>query len=249
MAVTPSGNDKVSRYFELYVGGIDLSGDSRSFGSAEDVFDPADMMGWGHLVHYFLANQRTVGLTGYVAHLNDTSTTGAHTVLKSSDNADRLSLLFGGGGAPTTGDPAYLIGSVQVSDSAGIDTNAAIVNADFLQDARQVDPASRPWGVVLQGATAISATTTGTGVDGGASTANGARANLHVTVSSGGTWAFKIQDSADDSAWADLITFSANGSAVTSEQGAVTGTVDRYTRGVLTRTSGTLTAVITIARQ
>lgn len=249
MAVTPSGKDKVSRHIELYVGAVDLSGDSRSFGSADDVFDPADMMGWGHLVHYFLANQRTTGLTGYVAHLNDTATTGAHTVLKSSDNADRLSMCFGGGGAPTTGDPAYLLGSVQVSDNASIEDNAAVMTADFLLDARQIDPVSRPWGVVLQGATALSATTTGTGVDGGASTANGARANLHVTVSSGGTWSLKVQDSADDSAWADHITFSANGSAVTSEQGVSTGTVDRYTRVLLTRTSGTLTVVITIARQ
>lgn len=249
MAVTPSGKDKITRYMRLFVGGIDLSGDSRTFGAAEDIFETADMMGWSHVQHFHLPNRREAKLTGYVAHMNDTATTGAFQVLKSSNNSDRLSLCFGGGGEPATGDPAFLMGAVQISDQSGVDSNAVVITADFLADAAQYDAVSRPFGVVLQGATSLSATTTGTGVDNEVSSANGARANLHITASSGGTWAIKVQDSTNDSAWADHITFSADGSAVTSEQGTSAGTVDRYTRSVLTRTSGTLTAVITIARQ
>jgi hypothetical protein len=249
VAVTTSGKDKITRYMRLFVGGIDLSGDSRTFGAAEDIFETADMMGWSDTQHFHLSNRRNVQLTGYVAHMNDTATTGAFQVLKSSNNSDRLSLCFGGGGEPATGDPAFLMGSVQISDQSGVDSNAVVITADFMADASQYNAVSRPFGVVLQGATSLSATTTGSSHDNGASSASGARANLHITVSSGGTWAMKIQDSSDDSAWVDLITFSADGSAVTSEQGAATGTVDRYTRAVLTRTSGTLTAVITIARQ
>lgn len=249
MAVTPSGKDKITRYMRLFVGSVDLSGDSRTFGAAEDIFETADMMGWNNTQHYHLSNRREVKLTGYVAHMNDTATVGAFTVLKNANLSSRLSLCFGGGGEPATGDPAFLMGAVQISAPVGVDSNALVLTADFLADASQYDAASRPFGVVLQGASAITSTTTTGSVDNLASSANGARANLHVIVSSGGTWAFKIQDSSDDSAWSDLISFSANGSAITSEQGVVTGTVDRYMRAVLTRTSGTLTAVITVARQ
>ena len=69
--------------------------------------------------------------------------------------------------------------------------------------------------------------------DSTASSSNGGVANLHVTANTvaGGTTTIKVQDSADDSTWADLITFTAVGaSTVTSQQSVVTGTVDRYLR-------------------
>lgn len=250
MAVTKSGKDKVQRYFRLYVGGIDLSGDSRTFGSAENSFEGVDVTGWNQGVRNFISSgRRTVGLRGYVAHFNDTAVTGAHTVLAGSDNADRLSLLFGGGGAPAIGDPAYLLGPVQLMDNASIDSEAAIMTADFVPDARQYNDASMPWGVTLHGATSLSSTTSASSVDNEGATSNGARANLHITVSSGGTWAFTVEHSTNDSDWATLMTFSADGSTVTSEQQSSTGTVNQYLRVVATRTSGSVTPIVTIARQ
>lgn len=250
MAVTKSGKDKVQRYFRLYVGGIDLSGDSRTFGSADNMFEFVDLTGWNQTVRNGLPDGvRQVGLRGYVAHFNDTATTGSYSVLASSDNASRLSLLFGGGGAPAIGDPAYLLGSVQISDQGSIDSGAAIITADFLADARQYNAASNPAGVVLHPATSLSSTTSASSVDNGGATSNGARANLHVTVTSGGTWAFTVEHSTNDSAWATLMTFSADGSSVTSEQQSSTGTVNQYLRVVATRTSGTVTPIVTIARQ
>jgi hypothetical protein len=78
---------------------------------------------------------------------------------------------------------------------------------------------------------AETATGSGTSVNNGASTAFGALGHLHVTaISGGGTWTFKAQDSANNSDWADLITFT-NVTTATNQASEVTGTVDQYTRG------------------
>ena len=80
-------------------------------------------------------------------------------------------------------------------------------------------------------------------VDNGGETTNGFVAFLHVAQSAGamGTnnWTIKIEHGTDDAAWADLTTFSADGSAVTAEKQTGTGTVNQYTRAVLTKSAGT----------
>ena len=99
---------------------------------------------------------------------------------------------------------------------------------------------------------ALTETTNGTSVDNAAATTLGALAHLHVTASDCGTWAFKVQDSANDSDWADLITFTEVGEAVAGERAdvaAAADTPDRYTRFQATRTSGTCTAWCTLIRQ
>ena len=85
-------------------------------------------------------------------------------------------------------------------------------------------------------------TTTGaeSSVDQGASSANGGVANLHVTAFTGTDCTIKIQDSANDADWADLITFTTV-SGVTSERATVTGTVDQYVR--VNITAGTFSSV------
>jgi hypothetical protein len=82
-------------------------------------------------------------------------------------------------------------------------------------------------------------------VDNGASSTNGGTAILHVTANSvsGGATTIKVQHSADDSTWADLITFSAvSASTVTSEQKVVTGTINQYVR-VTASTAGSSGAI------
>lgn len=61
---------------------------------------------------------------------------------------------------------------------------------------------------------------------------------LHIwTACAADTYVVKIQDSTDNNTWADLITFTANGSAITSEIVAVASdTVNQYRRVVATRT-------------
>lgn len=90
-------------------------------------------------------------------------------------------------------------------------------------------------------------------VDNGASSSNGGMANLHVTANtiSGGNTTIKVQESADNSTWADLITFTAVGATtVTTEQKVVTGTVARYLRATASTagSSGAITFHIGFAR-
>lgn len=82
----------------------------------------------------------------------------------------------------------------------------------------------------------------GTSYDNSASSANGGRGNLHVTTYGSGTWTLKVQHSADNSTFADLITFSSV-TGLTSETAEVSGTVNRYLRATW---SGTGSAAFVI---
>jgi hypothetical protein len=103
-------------------------------------------------------------------------------------------------------------------------------------------------GVVLANGTSItSASQTYTAVDNGGATSNGIIANLHITASDQSTIA-KIQHSADNSTWADLVTFASIAAGRGAERKIVTGTVNRYLRATWSGTLGTRTVVITAAR-
>ncbi len=92
-------------------------------------------------------------------------------------------------------------------------------------------------GIFIQERAAFTVTGNGASVDNTvASTAFGGRGQLHVTTNSmNNTTIIKVQDSADNSAFADILTFATVGAAgLTSEHKAMTGTVRRYLRVVRT---------------
>lgn len=83
-------------------------------------------------------------------------------------------------------------------------------------------------------------------VDNSASSASGSLATLHVTTNSiaGGATTIKVQHSADNSTFADLITFTAVGAGGTvGVSKASTGTVNRYVR-VTASTAGSSGSII-----
>lgn len=81
----------------------------------------------------------------------------------------------------------------------------------------------------------VTASEDGSAVDNAASSADGGVAYLHVTSVDGTTPTLdaKIQDSADDTTYVDLVAFS-QATAKGAQRVEVAGTVDRYTRSVLT---------------
>lgn len=87
-------------------------------------------------------------------------------------------------------------------------------------------------------------------LDNGAASANGGRANIHVTVVSG-TWTIKIQHSPDNTNWTDLVTFT-QFTSVGGPQGEskeVSGQVEQYLRvNRAENVSGTIYAVCGFAR-
>lgn len=100
----------------------------------------------------------------------------------------------------------------------------------------------------LHALTAETAGVTTSSVDNGAASTAGGRANLHVTAWSGTSATVKIQDSADNSSWADLLTFSTV-SATTSESVSISGTVRRYARVVLSGTITSITFAVALGRR
>lgn len=114
----------------------------------------------------------------------------------------------------------------------------------------QTDGAS-DYGVSLADLAALTVNTTGTAVNGLASSANGGVGHLHVTAFAGFTNIVgTIQDSADGSTgWATILTFT-TATGVTGERLAISGTVRQYTRSVITVTgSGSVTCQVGFARR
>jgi len=112
-------------------------------------------------------------------------------------------------------------------------------------------------GGVRQGFNLITTTGTASGtatsVDFGSTMSNGAIFHLHVPANTyGSATTFKVQDSANNSSFADVATFtSVNGSATTSERIVNTSSVNRYLRAVATITgsSGSVSYIIATARR
>lgn len=108
-------------------------------------------------------------------------------------------------------------------------------------------------GKILSSGTAVSATGNGTSVDNTASSANGGVGFLSVpTNTRNGNITVKVQQSADNSTFTDLITFTVvSSTAKTFERVEVTGTVARYLRVNYTvaGSTGTATPVVAFARR
>lgn len=97
-------------------------------------------------------------------------------------------------------------------------------------------------GVSLHALTAETGAANSASVNNGAATTNGYSAHLHVTDVTAVSAVVKVQHSANDSTWADLVTFTAatTGGGATSQRVTGIGTVNQYTRMDL---SGTITSV------
>lgn len=108
-------------------------------------------------------------------------------------------------------------------------------------------------GISLADLAAVSATGNSTAQDNTSSTASGGAGVLHVTANThDGNATFKIQHSADNSVWADLITFSVVATTIkTAEHATVTGTVNRYLRVqyTLAGSTGSVTFHASFARR
>lgn len=128
----------------------------------------------------------------------------------------------------------------------GVATNLVMVSAEF-QSSSGMNA-----GVILHALEAETATGNEASHDGGAATAHGAVAQLHIEEASeegDETLNVIVQHSVDNSVWVDLISF-AQASAVGTERKEVTGTVNRYTRArhVVAGTAPSFTFAVGFAR-
>lgn len=123
------------------------------------------------------------------------------------------------------------------------------------------DAVAVAWDVLAQGAVTLGQvlhvlgedtnTTTGASKDDAAATSTGWTAHLHVTAVDAGSWVVKVQDSADNSSWADVTNFAFTAATTATyeriQSATATATLRRYVRYVATRTGGTAGDGITFA--
>lgn len=240
------GKDKVLRWTRAWVGPYDLSGDARTVGTLMNGIEEIVNTGWDDEYHNYIgSDQRMHGVEGFQAMLDDGALKSFPLLSAQSEN--EIAFLFGSGGEPDVGDAAYMMPAVQLMDDSAFDSGLGVLNANFKADADQYDDGQyNPLGRVLHDKSRETASVNGPSYDWGASGASGGWGMLLV-YNAGGNWTIKIQDSLNNTTFADLITFAANGSTVVGESRAVSGTVQRYTRIQYTRTSGRLDAVCLFA--
>jgi hypothetical protein len=141
---------------------------------------------------------------------------------------------------------------VMRSISTSYEITSPVADVVSISAELQAEEDAIDYGIFLVDVDAITATTDGAARDNSASSANGLVAHLHVVENAHDDDAiFKIQHSADNSTWADLITFTTvPTTVVTSERSEATGTINRYLRAQATLAgTGSITYTIAAARR
>lgn len=139
-----AGKNKVERSFRFLFNAKDLSGDLVP-GSCQGggfVFDQAEMTGVSDGVKNYLASWPSSDIAAQF-HLNDTATTGSHTVLSALLGASAaLELDWGqNGAAPTTGDPKWTGTYTLMEYNMTFNGGKAVAACKFMPTAGAATPA------------------------------------------------------------------------------------------------------------
>ena len=151
MAAT-AGKNKIERGFRAWVdnasgSALDLSGDlvPGSVSGGGLVFDEAEMTGVSNTVKNYLAAHPDAPIEAQF-HLNDTTTSGAHTVLNDLGGVGGTVTLQwgsdgGAGGAPASGDPEWEGEYVLLQNLVTVDGGKFLINTRFMPEGGQSAPA------------------------------------------------------------------------------------------------------------
>ena len=144
-----AGKNKIERGFRFTWNSQDLSGDliPGTCTGGGMTLDEIDMTGVSNTIKQALGGYGDSRVTAQF-HLNDTGTTGAHTVLSAGvGTSQTLTLQWGSSGAaPTTGDPEWEGTYTLISANVQMTGGRAVINAVLIPTAGAAsDPA---WGTV-----------------------------------------------------------------------------------------------------
>ena len=212
---------RIGKWTKIWAGGYHLSTYSRDV-APQSAADEIEVGGYTQDKQYMTGRlDGSITIDGFFE-------TTSHTALKTVGNtAVPVSIALGNNATPATGDPAFCLNSVETNYTSTPDLNGYVgLNVNFKTKSGK----GLEIGTLLLDDT-VTADGNGSSVDNGASSSNGGVGYLHITAtSSGDTIAVTVQDSPDDAAWSDLVTFTIDGSAVAGERVEVTGTVNQYVR-------------------
>lgn len=242
-----------SKYFRVFMDGVDISGYSRTVGS----------LGWDYDVEPDTAvtdgcknsinGKANISAGDYSAFM-DNDTAGLFALANASQGTRVYTVALGALAAPAQGDNVFTWKFEQSSYSAESGSSFQVVSV-ALNQASYASPLgySKPWGILLHAKSAETAVNSSTGIDDtGASSALGGVFIYHM-LTSNGTATLKAQHAVanNDGSFADL-TGATSGSitaAVTPKSGMVelsqTETINRYIRWQITLGSATTVTFVT----
>ena len=221
-------------HIQVLVHGYELTADSNRI-SIADVRDMHDVTAFSDTAHKFIPGQTASRLehAGYM----EAGAARSHPVLRGGAFAGVISVLLGQNTAPAVGDPVYSLNALQNTYQTLPEVGKVV---PFVARFAGGDPYGGRWGTVLTPPVAITATTNGAALDGGAATAQGGMGTLHVLAAAASdTYAFTLEGSATGAfsgEQATLLTFALNGSALGSERVVVGSAVPRWLRWRAART-------------
>jgi hypothetical protein len=221
-----------AKHTKIWAGGYVLSTKTRDIKptiAADELEESGYLMDHSTLKGQFASD---IALDGYY----DPTTGSTHDALKTlNDTAQLVSTALGENATPAQGDISLSLEAEQINYEINPALNDVIAATGTFK--ARGNPAE--FGILLADQSAVSSDSNTSSVDQTAQSTAGAVGYLHLTaVSAGDTLVVKIQDSANNTDWADLITFTLDGTAVGAERSTVSGTVDRYVR-VLWDVTGT----------
>lgn len=254
MAVTIPQGKTHSRYCRFLLNGYNISGDMRSV-SCGVTNEQADLTGWPDDLRQFMNDRAMVNVDNLSVLFSNAAQgvgpvdQGSHTAL--SGLGSWHIGIFMGIRAVAIGCPFFSASLQQGSYYADVTAAPVMANGSFYGDAT-VDNDKYVWGQALAVGAELTATGALGSVDNGASSANGYILYGFFTQTTAAIgdndWSFVVQHSTNDSDWSTLATFTADGSSVTAERLTGSGTVNRYTRLLPTRTAGTARPWINLIR-
>lgn len=226
-----------------FVAGYDLSGDINSFGSIQGGMEPLDGTDITMSANGRMGGRRS-GSVQFVAFFEDTAG-HAHPRLGAlpTGQQDVMGLV-----GRSIGGASFCMRSRQVNYDGSRDAEGSFLfTVDFQSDGFGLEWTEQ----LTAGRRTESTATNGASLDGLASSALGWQAYLQVFALASGTPTIKLQDSADDSAWADLSgggfgVIAANSTARIA--GGATDTIRRYVRVATTGTFTGLDFAVGLAR-
>ena len=213
----------------FYIGGYNLSGDVSSVDtvSARRATIDTPVLEKSAMVRLPGMADGEISFTSWF----DDGTDLSHTALKTLATTDNEVLYCRGIAADS---PAAMLVAKQINyDFTRATDKALSASIQCLSNGTALE-----WGVLLQAEATHSSATSSSSKDDSASSSAGLAAVLQIVSINSGTPTFKIMDSANNSDWADLVSFTAvaNGNEPASERVSVTGTVNRYLRVTSTGT-------------
>lgn len=215
----------------LYVGTTDVSGDIGSVSAISGGNSPIDVTGIDKSAHERIGGKRD-GNLAYMAYYNPS---GAHPVFSALPRTDVI-VTFAHG--TTVGRAAASMVSKQIDYPGNRNDDGSYTFAITAQ----ANGFGLEWGRTLTtGIQTMTGAANGTSIDTLASAAFGGQGYLHVTAFTGTDATIKIQDSADNSSFADVTSFTFGSvTGVVAKRIAIgnTATVRRYVRVAVTTTGG-----------